>query len=129
MTDPIADMLNRIKNAQAVSKEMVSMPYSSLKYEIAKMLKKENWIDGFEKKGRSPKKIIEIKLKYDDGQPAILGLKRISSPGRRIYSSSDKIKRVKSGAGMSVVSTPKGLMSGKLARNKKHGGEILFEIW
>jgi small subunit ribosomal protein S8 len=129
MTDPIADMINRIKNAQAVSKETVKIPYSSLKYEIAKILKRENWINEIEKKNKIPKKIIEIQLKNDEGKPAISGLKRVSSPGQRIYSSASRIKRVKDGTGMAIVSTPQGLMTDREARNKKSGGEILFEIW
>ncbi len=129
MTDPIADMINRIKNAQAVSKETVKIPFSSLKYEIAKILKREQWIDDFEKKGKIPKKLIEIKLKYIDNKKAIYGLKRVSSPGQRIYTSSTRIKKIKSGSGMSIISTPQGLMTDREARSKKHGGEVLFEIW
>ncbi len=129
MTDPIADMINRIKNAQAVSKKTVKIPYSSLKHEIAKALKKENWILSLEKKGKIPNKIIEIELKYDDNEPAISGIKRVSTPGQRIYSQATDIKRVRSGAGMALISTSKGIMSDKEARFKKNGGEILFQIW
>jgi small subunit ribosomal protein S8 len=129
MTDPIADMINRIKNAQAVSKETVKIPYSSYKYEIAKILKKENWITEVEKKGKLPKKILEIQLKYNDKKPAISNVKRVSSPGQRIYTSYLGIKRVKSGIGMAIVSTPQGLMTDQEARRKKQGGEILFQIW
>jgi small subunit ribosomal protein S8 len=129
MTDPIADMINRIKNAQAVSKETVKIPYSSYKYEIAKILKKENWITEVEKKGKLPKKILEIQLKYNDKKPAVSNVKRVSSPGQRIYTSYLDIKRVKSGIGMAIVSTPQGLMTDQEARRKKQGGEILFQIW
>jgi small subunit ribosomal protein S8 len=129
MTDPIADMINRIKNAQAVSKETVKIPYSSYKYEIAKILKKENWITEVEKKGKLPKKILEIQLKYNDKKPAVSNVKRVSSPGQRIYTSYLDIKRVKSGIGMAIISTPQGLMTDQEARRKKQGGEILFQIW
>lgn len=129
MTDPIADMINRIKNAQTVSKEMVRVPYSSLKYEIAKILEKKGWVGKIDKKGKIPNKTIEIELKYDDGDPIISGVKRVSSPGQRIYNSSYEIRRVKDGLGMSVVSTSKGLMSNKEAKREKQGGEVLFEIW
>ena len=126
MTDPIADMLNRIRNAQAVSKETVVIPYSNLKYEIAKILEEQKLIGKIEKKGRSPRKIIEIALKY----PAVIsGLKRISKPGQRIYARAKEIKPVRAGYGISIVSTPKGLMTNKEARRKKLGGEIICEIW
>jgi len=129
MTDPIADMINRIKNSQLVSKETVKIPYSDFKYEIASILKRENWINKVEKKGKIPKKVIEIELMYKDNEPAINGVKRVSSPGQRVYASYLSIKRVKDGFGMSIVSTPQGLMTDKEARIKKQGGEILFEIW
>lgn len=126
MTDPITDMLNRIRNAQAVSKETVVIPYSNLKYEIAKILEKQKLIGKIEKKGRSPRKIIEIALKY----PAVIsGLRRISKPGQRIYARTKEIKPVRGGYGISIVSTPKGLMTNKEARRKKLGGEIICEIW
>ena len=142
MTDPIVDMLNRIRNAQAVLKETVSIPFSNLKYEIAKILEKNNFIKAIERKGRKPKKtitrksaiyrvkpVIKITLKYKDEAPAISGLKRISKCGQRIYSSYKKIKRVKGGYGITIISTPKGLMIGKQAKKQKLGGEILCEIW
>jgi small subunit ribosomal protein S8 len=127
--DPIADMINKIKNAQAVSKEMVKVPYSNFKYEIAKILEKEKWIGKVEKKGKIPLKFIEIKLKYEKRKPLISKVKRVSRPGRRIYSSVNEIKKVMDGRGMSIISTPKGLMTGKDAKKQKQGGEILFEIW
>jgi len=136
MTDPITDMLNRIRNAQAVSKETVAVPFSNLKYEIAKILEKEGFIKKVEKRGRKEKKFLEVTLKYfkeksnrQKMQPVILGLKRISKPGQRIYASTKKIKLVRGGYGMAIVSTSEGLMINKEARRKKLGGEILFEIW
>lgn len=127
--DPIADMLTSIRNAQAVLKETVSFPYSEMKFEIAKILKQENFVGEIEKKGRKPKKLITIKLKYDNNEPVISGLKRISKPGQRIYTAAGKIRRVKSGYGILIISTSKGLMADKEARKKNLGGEILCEIW
>ncbi len=127
--DPIADMLTSIRNAQAVLKETVVVPYSEIKFEIAKVLKKENLIEEVEKKGRKTRKSIEIKLKYENKKPAILSLKRISKPGQRIYTTAGKIKKVRSGYGISIISTSKGLMTNKQARKQNIGGEILCEIW
>jgi len=129
MTDPITDMLNRIKNAQAVSHSTVELPFSNLKYDIAKVLEKNGFVKSIEKKGKKTKKSIEIVLKYDNKVPAISGLKRISKPGQRIYLNSGKIKRVKQGYGISVISTSKGLMTDKEARGNKIGGEIICEVW
>ena len=129
MTDPITDMLNRIRNAQAVLKPTVDIPFSNLKYEIAKILEKRRFIDKIEKKGKKIKKIFEIVLKYDDKSPAISGLKRVSKPGQRIYKGFEGLRPVKSGYGMAIVSTSKGLMTNKEARKQKLGGEVLCEIW
>ena len=129
MVDPITDMLNRIRNAQAVLKETVEVPFSNLKYEIAKILEKNGFIEKVEKKGKKTKKIIEITLKYDNKIPAISGLKRISKPGQTIYLGHRKIKRVKGGYGVAIISTSKGLMTDKEARKQKLGGEVICEAW
>jgi small subunit ribosomal protein S8 len=129
MTDPISDMLNRIRNAQAVFHPTVEIPFSNLKYEIAKILAKNGFIEKVEKKRRKVKKSIEITLKYENKTPAISGLKRISKPGQRIYSDFRKIKKVKGGYGIAIISTSKGLMTDKEARKQKLGGEVLCEIW
>jgi len=129
MVDPITDMLNRIRNAQAVLKETVEVPFSNLKYEIAKILEKNGFIEKVEKKGKKTKKIIEITLKYDNKIPAISGLKRISKPGQTIYLGHRKIKRVKGGYGIAIISTSKGLMTDKEARKQKLGGEVICEAW
>ncbi len=129
MTDPISDMLNRIKNAQAVLKTQLDFPFSNFKYEIAKILEKERFIEKIEKKGKKTKRTIEIILKYEDKRPAISGLKRISKPGQRIYSPSKKIKKVRGGYGIPIISTSKGLMTNKEAKRQKLGGEIICEIW
>jgi len=129
MTDPISDLLNRIRNAQAVLKEQLSVPFSNLNHEIAKILEKQGFIKKVEKKGRTYKKVIEITLKYDDKSPSISGLKRISRPGQRIYKGFKEIKPVKSGYGMLIISTSKGLMTDKEVRRQKLGGEVICEIW
>lgn len=129
MVDPITDMLNRIRNAQAVLHPTVDIPFSNLKFEIAKILEKCGFIQKIERRGRKVKKFIEITLKYNDGMPAIFGLKRISKSGQRIYLKAKELKPVKGGYGMSIISTPGGLMTNKEARKKRLGGEVICEIW
>lgn len=130
MTDPITDMLNRIRNAQAVLHQTVSIPFSKLKYEISKILKKEGLIEKTETKGRRTKRFILVTLKYnEDKTPTIQRLKRISKPGQRIYLPSAKIKSVRGNYGLVIISTSKGVMTNKEARKKKLGGEVLCEIW
>ena len=126
MTDPITDMLNRIRNAQAVSHKTVGIPFSNIKYSIAKILERQGLVGVVEKKGRTTKKTIEIVLKYPS---EMLGLKRISKPGQRIYAGSKEIRGSKGKYGLVIVSTPKGLMTGGEARRNKVGGEIICEIW
>ena len=130
MTDPITDMLNRIKNAQDVRHSKVLIPFSNLKYEIAKILERKGLVEKVERKGKRLKKILEITLKYDESKnPVISGLKRISKPGQRIYKSYTEIKRVKGGYGIAIISTSKGLMTDKEVRKQKIGGEVLCEVW
>ena len=127
--DPISDMLTIIRNAQAVRKETVNVPFSNLKYEIAKVLEKEGFLKKVGKQGKKTRKKIEIILKYDSGAPVISGLKRISKPGQRIYKKRREIKRVKGGYGKTIISTSKGLMTDREARKQKLGGEVICEIW
>lgn len=129
MTDPITDMLNRIRNAQAVLHEKVDIPYSDLKYEIAKILEKKGFIKELGKKGKKENRYIEIILKYEDKIPAISGLERVSRPGQRIYVPVQKIKKVRAGYGIAIISTSKGLMTDEGARKQKIGGEIICKIW
>ncbi len=129
MTDPITDMLNRIKKGKEATKEQVSVPYSNFKYEIAKILEKEKFVASVEKKGRKSNKFFEITLKYENKVPAISGIKRVSKPGRRLYLPAKGLRKVKDGYGMAIISSPKGLMNNKQARRNKVGGEVLFEIW
>jgi small subunit ribosomal protein S8 len=139
MTDPIADMLNRIRNAIAVQKQMVSVPFSEVKYLIAEIIEKEKFIEKAEKKGRKNKKFIDIILKYEKQaeagsgagkmKPVISSLKRISKPGQRIYSGFGELKQIKAGRGFSIISTPKGMMTNRDARKQKVGGEVICEVW
>lgn len=129
MTDPITDMFNQIRNAQAVSHPEVKIPFSDLKFNIAKLLERENLLGEVDRSTKKEKKAIRIKLKYEGGMPAFSGFKRVSKPGRRVYVSAFKIKRVRSGYGLAIISTPKGLMTDKEARKNKTGGELMFEVW
>lgn len=129
MTDPIADMLIRIKNAQAVKHKTVDIPYSKLKYQIANILLKEGFIEKIERKFRKEKKILRIFLKYKDNEPVIQGTKRVSKPSRRVYLPYKKIKPPKGGYGIAIISTSQGLMTAKEARKRKLGGEVICEVW
>jgi small subunit ribosomal protein S8 len=129
MTDPITDMLNQIRNAQAVEKTEVLIPLSKIKNEIATILSKEGFITESKKAVKGKIKVLKIVLKYDNGVSAISGLKRISRPGQRIYDSVHDIKKVHGGYGISIVSTSKGLMTNKEAKKQKLGGEIICQIW
>ena len=128
--DPIADMLTSIRNAQAARKETVSVPYSKIKMEIAKVLAKEKFIKEADHKGKKINKMIDIVLNYDSlNRPAITSLKRVSKPSRRIYSPSSKIKKIRQGFGFQILSTPRGILSGKDARREKIGGEVICEVY
>lgn len=128
--DPIADMLVRIKNAQAARKEAATFGYSKIKWDIAKLLEQAGYIVAVNKKGKKNRKLIEVILMYDaQGMPKVTGLRRISSPGRRIYKGFREIHSVKNGFGVALYSTPKGILLDKDARKEKVGGEVLCEIW
>jgi small subunit ribosomal protein S8 len=129
MTDPITDMLNQIRNAEAVAKTEVLLPYSKIKNEIANLLSKEGFVGEVKKAMKGKVKGLKITLKYDNGVPAISGSKRVSKPGQRIYESVHEIRKVHGGYGISVVSTSKGLMTNKEARKQKLGGEIICQVW
>src|SRR5437764_12823020 len=129
MTDPIADMLARIRNAVTAKHSSVDVPASKLKLEIARILKEEGYINNFVIKGEGAKKLVRIFLRYDArGTSSITHLQRVSRPGRRVYVGSHQIPRVLGGYGVTIVSTSRGLMSGKTARQAKVGGEFLAEI-
>ncbi|HKO35023.1 MAG TPA: 30S ribosomal protein S8 [Pyrinomonadaceae bacterium] len=130
MTDPIADMLTRIRNAVEAKHSRVDVPASKLKLEIARILKEEGYINNFVLKGEGPKRLIRIFLRYDArGTSSITYLQRVSRPGRRVYVPSQKIPRVLGGYGINIVSTSRGLMSGKTARKENIGGEVLAEVY
>lgn len=129
VTDPIADMLTRIRNAQIVGHETVNVPFSKIKLSLAELLKREGWITDAETKGKKINKYIEIVLKYENSQPTIGSLKRISKCGCRIYIKKDDIKPLRQGYGVTIISTSKGLMTDMEAKNKGLGGEIICEIW
>ena len=123
------DLITKIKNAQAVKKESLKVPYTKITDAISELLAKNKFLDSVDRKGRGPKKIMEIKLKYEEGQGAIKGIKFISKPSRRIYIGYKEIKPIRHGYGISVISTPKGIITNKEAKKEKVGGEVLFEIW
>ena len=130
MTDPIADMLARIRNAVAAKHSRVDVPASKLKLEIARILKEEGYVNNFVVKGEGAKKVVRIFLRYDArGTSSITHLQRVSRPGRRVYVGSHEIPRVLGGYGVNIVSTSRGLMSGKTARRENVGGELLAEVY
>lgn len=130
MTDPIADMLSRIRNAIAAKHSRVDVPASKLKLEVARILKEEGFINNFVAKGEGVKKQIRIFLRYDTrGTSTITSLARVSRPGRRVYMGSQEIPKVLGGYGVNIVSTPRGLMTGKRARRENVGGEVLAEVY
>lgn len=130
VTDPIADMLTRIRNANMVQHKQVVIPNSKIKTSIAKILATEGFIDGYVVTDDKPQANLVIKLKYTGkGQPVITGLERVSKPGRRIYLGYSEIPWIRSGLGISILSTPRGLMTGRAARRAKVGGEVICNIW
>ncbi len=130
MTDPIADMLTRIRNANMVSHPTVDVPASKLKVQLAKLLKEEGYIADYEVKEEGKFKVISITLKYDSkGKPVITKLERISKPGLRHYSKAKNLQKVLGGMGIAVVSTPKGLLTDRKARKENVGGEVLCYVY
>ncbi len=132
MTDPIADMLTRIRNANSAMFDSVSMPGSKVKENLAKILEREGFIEGYDVRtvDGKPGTTLEIKLKYSvDRKRTIMGIKRVSKPGLRIYKKSDQMPKVLGGVGVAVVSTSRGLMTDREARKAKLGGEVLCYVW
>lgn len=125
LTDPIADMLTRIRNAHLALHKEVSVPSSKMKQALAGILKQEGYINDYS----VDEKAITIALKYHKGKPAIAGLKRVSKPGRRVYVGSSHIPRVQNGLGICIISTSSGMLDGVTAHERKVGGELLCEIW
>jgi small subunit ribosomal protein S8 len=128
MSDPIADMLTRIRNAQAVEKSVVAMPASKLKVAIAQVLKDEGYIDGFAVLGEKGQPQLEIALKYYAGHPVIERIERVSRPGLRVYKGRHDIPNVMNGLGVAIVTTPKGVMTDRKARQVGIGGEVLCYV-
>jgi len=133
MSDPIADMLTRIRNALIAGKPHVEVPWSKIKTEIARILLEEGYIEGYEVGDESPVRLIHISLKYygtrRDRRPVITNLTRISKPGRRVYRGRQDMPRVLSGTGIAIVTTPKGVMTAQQARRERVGGEVLCYVW
>jgi small subunit ribosomal protein S8 len=130
MTDPVADMLTRVRNANQALHDQVTMPASKLKAELAKLLESEGYIVGWEESGEGKDKTLLVKLKYDKSRRQVIsGLRRISKPGRRVYVDRDSIPKVLGGMGVAVISTSQGLLTGQEARRRGVGGEILCEVW
>jgi small subunit ribosomal protein S8 len=130
MTDPIADMLTRIRNAKMVAKPDVAMPASKLKEEIAKILVSEGYADAYEVTGEGARRELKLKLRYTGKRvAAIHGLRRVSKPGLRVYKGAGELPRVQGGLGVVIVSTSQGLLPDREARRRRLGGEILCEVW
>ena len=128
MSDPIADMLTRIRNAQSVDKAVVSMPSSRIKVAIAQVLKDEGYIDGFSVRNEGGKSELDIALKYYAGRPVIERIERVSRPGLRVYRGREAIPAVMNGLGVAIVTTPKGVMTDRKARQTGVGGEVLCYV-
>ena len=129
LSDPIGDMLARIKNAQMRSQKKVELPSSKFKCKIAEVLKDEGFIINYETTEISDKPILTIELKYNLGNPVINTIERVSKPGRRIFSSAESLPKINNGLGIAIVSTPKGVMTDVNARKQKVGGEIICKVF
>ena len=129
MTDPLGDMLTRIRNGQRAKKDSVTSPASKLRARVLEVLQREGFIRGFSEEELGKHKGLRIELKYFEGQPAIQHLARVSTPGRRVYSGSKDLPRVRNGLGITIVSTPRGVLSDAEAREQNVGGEVLAEVF
>ena len=130
MTDPIADMLTRIRNAIVAKHDGVEMPASKMKEEIAKILVSEGYINEYKIEGEGVEKKLVISLNYGaKGERVITGIKRVSKPGLRVYATCDELPKVLGGLGVAIISTPKGVMTDREARKSRHGGEVLAYVW
>jgi small subunit ribosomal protein S8 len=130
MTDPIADMLTRIRNANLAFKDEVEIPASRLKEQVARLLAKEGYVSGYRMEGEAPKRHLVVEMKYGpDRERTISGLKRVSRPGRRVYADRDHLPRVLGGLGVAILSTSLGLMTDRQAAQRGIGGEVLCQVW
>ncbi|MEK7665636.1 MAG: 30S ribosomal protein S8 [Patescibacteria group bacterium] len=129
ITDPISDMLTRIRNAALVKKAEVILPSSKIKFSIAKILEKEGYLANVRQTDKGPQRTMTLQLKYENGQSVVHKIRRVSTPGRRVYSAASELPRVLSGFGIAVISTPNGLMTNREARKRKLGGEVICEVY
>ena len=129
VTDPISDLLTRVRNAAKAKKVRVDIPSSNMKKSLVEILKQNKFILDYEVIEDNKQNLLRLRLKYTDGESAISGLKKISTPGLRVYKSADSLPRVLNGLGIAVISTSKGLMTDKEARSKSLGGEVVCHIW
>ena len=129
MTDPIGDLLTRIRNGQRANKAVIETPASKLRARVLEVLQREGYIRGYEIDENEGKPLFRIELKYHDGAPVIRSITRVSKPGRRVYSSVSELPRVQNGLGISIVSTPKGVLSDAEARDANVGGEVLCTVF
>lgn len=129
MTDPISDMLTRIRNASSAKHKRVDMPVSKLKTEIARILKENHFIHDYKILDDGRHGVLRLYLKYYEDQPVLRSVRRVSKPGRRIYKGADEMPRIRNGLGLAIVSTSKGVMSDRQARSHKVGGEVMALVW
>lgn len=131
MTDPISDMLTRVRNAAMARAHVVEMPLSKMKFAIAKILESRGYLSAVEKVAdkNTSREVLRLTLSYTEGMPVVSDLKRVSKPGRRVYVKADELRAVRSGYGISIVSTPNGVMSGDDARKRRLGGELICEVY
>ena len=129
LSDPIGDMIARVKNAQARNHKKVELPSSNFKKKIADILRNEGFIKNFEVAEEGNKPVLSLELKYHSGNPVISNFERVSKPGRRIFSSADSLPKINNGLGIAIVSTPKGVMTDMDARKQKIGGEIICKVF
>ena len=129
MTDPLGDMLTRIRNGQQARKDSILTPASKLRAHVLDVLQREGYIRGYSEEELAGQKGLRIELKYFEGQPAIQHVARVSKPGRRVYSASRELPRIRNGLGITIVSTPRGVLSDAEARDQNVGGEVLAEVF
>ena len=129
VTDPLGDLLTRIRNGQRAKKDSVLTPASKLRVRVLDVLQREGYIRGYSEEQMGPAAGLRIELKYFEGQPAIKHVARVSKPGRRVYSGSQELPRVRNGLGITIVSTPRGVLSDSEAREQNVGGEVLAEVF
>jgi len=129
MTDPISDMLTQIRNGLSAGKAEITLPYSKFKYQLGQILASQGWLEDAAVLNQPTRKLLHLKFKFLNSKPVISGLKRVSSPGQRIYAGADALPRTQGGFGATIISTSKGLYTDKQARKEHLGGEIICQIW